>query len=533
MLSQRCSSSRKRRLVLSLACLAILLAACGDGSDSGISPVASSPHSNPIMTENQLQGTTDWRLTLPATNREIEGYASATSINHGGSISFYVSTTASAYTIEVFRMGWYGGAGGRRVLGPIHARGIRQSIPTPDSTTGFLECAWINPYTLLTGNDWTSGIYLAKLTESASSKQSYIIFVVRNDEASSHFIYELPVTTYQAYNFWGGKSLYGYGSGSQLLWGTSDGKPAYKVSFNRPYVASTNPAAAFGVGAGEFLANVLPVKEYYPVSSAGWDYNLVRWLEKEGYDVTYVTNIDVHRSSSLLSRARTYISSGHNEYWSWEMRANVTAFRDAGGNLVFFGANTIYWQIRLEKSPITGADNRVIVAYKDSASEDPLYTDGISSNDHLITARWRSAIVNRPEDSLIGVGYVLEYVKDADLVVSNAAHWVFEHTGLTNGSRLTGLLGYEVDGPLGHQPVSTEILCTSPVTEFSIHSHNPTIESAISHMAIYTWPSGAQVFSTGTMQWSWGLDDYNVPELRTSRLNMSAIQLTKNVLSRL
>jgi hypothetical protein len=216
-------SSRKRKLVLSLACLA-MLAACGDGSDSGISPVASSPHSNPVMTENQLQGTADWRLTLPAMNREIEGYASATSINHGGSISFYVNTTAPAYTIEVFRMGWYGGAGGRRVLGPIQAPGIRQAIPTLDSIAGFLECAWINPYTLSTGNDWTSGIYLAKLTESAASKQSYIIFVVRNDEAASHFLYELPVTTYQAYNFWGGKSLYGYGSGNQLPWGTSDGK---------------------------------------------------------------------------------------------------------------------------------------------------------------------------------------------------------------------------------------------------------------------------------------------------------------------
>ena len=492
----------------------------------------SAGHLNGIETENQLAGTTDWKLSVPATNREIEGYASATSVNHGGAISLYVNTTAPAYTIDVFRMGWYGGRGGRRVLGPIQATGTRQIIPTPNSTTGLVDCAWINPYTLATGHDWTSGIYLAKLTESTSSKQSYIIFVVRNDDASSHYIFQLPVTTYQAYNFWGGKSLYSYGSGGQQVpWGTTFGTQGLKVSFNRPYAKSTNPPAAFGMGAGEFLANVKPVKEYYPTSSAGWDYNLVRWLEKEGYDVTYITNIDLHSSPTVLTRARTYISSGHNEYWSWEMRANITAFRDSGGNLIFFGANTIDWQIRLERSPVTGIENRIIVAWKQRYQEDPIFNDGIASNDYLVTARFKSPPVSMPEDALMGVGFVLEYV-NGDMVVSNASHWVFQNTGLTNGSRLIGLLGFEVDGTLGHQPVTTEILCTSVATEIP-NSRNPTIESAISHMVMYTWPSGAQVFATGSLQWSWGLDDYNVPELRSSRVNTSAIQIAKNVLSRL
>jgi hypothetical protein len=481
--------------------------------------------------ENQLAGTTGWKLTVPATNREIEGYASATSVNHGEPISFYVNTTAQTYTIDVFRMGWYQGLGGRRVLGPIQATGTRQIIPTPDPTTGLVDCAWVNPYTVVTGKDWISGVYLAKLTENASNKQSYIIFVVRNDEASSHYVFQLPVTTYQAYNFWGGKSIYSNGSGSQLPWGSSAGTAAVKVSFNRPYAASTNPDAAFGVGAGEFLANFLPVAEFYPASSAGWDYNLLRWLEREGYDVTYITNIDLHASSPVLTHSRTYISSGHNEYWSWEMRAHVSAFRDSGGNLIFFGANTIYWQVRLEKSPVTGRENRVMVAWKGRYREDPLFTDGITSNDHLVTTRWRDAPVSRPEDALMGVRYVLEYV-GGDMVVSNASHWVFQDAGLTNGSVLPGLLGYEVDGISGNQPPGTKILCTSLAMEL-LNSHNPTVESAISHMVMYTWPSGAQVFATGSMQWSWGLDDYNVPQLRSSRLNASAIQITKNVLDRL
>jgi hypothetical protein len=484
------------------------------------------PPPNPIVAENQLLGTIDWKLTLPATNREIEGYASATSVNHGGPISFFVNTAAPTYTINVFRMGWYGGLGARRVFGPIQATGTRQTTPTPDPTTGLVDCAWTNPYILATDSSWVSGVYLAKLTESQNNRQSYIIFVVRNDEASSHFVLQLPFDTYQAYNFWGGKSLYDCCSGSQLPWGSSRGPEAVKVSFNRPYAASTNSAAAFGTGAGDFLANVHPVAQGFPISSAGWDYNLVRWLEKEGYDLSYITNIDLHTGSPALSRSRTFISSGHDEYWSWEMRDHLTTFRDAGGNLIFFGANPIYWQVRFESSQVTGKSNRVMVGWKWRFSEDPFYTDGIASNDQLVTTKWRDAPVSRPEDALVGVGYLTDPVS-GDIVISKASHWVFQNTGLVNGSKLIGLLGFEVDGVLGHQPATTEILSASVATNLL----NPS-EIVTSNMAMYTWASGAQVFATGTMQWSWGLDDYNAPQLRPSRLNPAAIQITKNVLSR-
>jgi len=167
-------------------------------------------------------------------------------------------------------MGWYGGLGGRRVMGPIQGDGTRQIVPTPDPSTGLVDCDWTNPFTLMTEDNWISGVYLAKLTEATSRRQSYIIFVVRDDEASSHYVLKLPVTTYQAYNFWGGKSLYSNGSGAQLPWGSSPGTAAVKVSFNRPCAASTNFDAAYGVGAGEFLTNFLPVAEFYPTSSAGW-----------------------------------------------------------------------------------------------------------------------------------------------------------------------------------------------------------------------------------------------------------------------
>jgi hypothetical protein len=420
--------------------------------------------------------------------------------------------------------------GSRRVFGPVSLHGTHQLTPVPDPETGVVDCDWKNPYVLKTaadsdGTPWTSGVYLAKLSTSGTQRQSYIIFVVRDDERYSDLLLQLPMTTYQAYNFWGGKSLYPASSGDVLPWGSAKGTPAVKVSFNRPFVGSTNPLAAYGVGAGDFLTNTQPVMNGYPISSAGWDYNLVRWLEREGYDLSYVTSLDTHTSPVLLNTHKAFLSAGHDEYWSWSMRENIKAARDAGVNLAFFGANAVYWQVRLEASPATQTANRVMVAYKDRA-KDPYSNDGDLSNDRFITVRWHSEPVTRPEDRLVGMHYVLDPV-DGDIVISNASHWVFESTGLQNGSRLTGLLGYEVDGVSSSPPPGTEILATSTAVDLGDPKH-----TASSNMTIYSTANGSLVFATGSMQWSWGLDDFNVPVLRTSRLNTAAVQITRNVLAR-
>jgi hypothetical protein len=485
---------------------------------SSISVLAQGATDNPVVAENRRPGTEAWRLSDPAGDREIEGYGDATSVDRGGEIRFYVNTRSETYTLEVFRMGWYQGLGGRRVFGPISLPGVRQTTPAPDPQTGLVDANWIEPFVLTTADpadqtEWTSGVFLAKLTETAQGKQSYIIFVVRDDDRSSDLRFQLPVTTYQAYNFWGGRSLYDWNSGDGLPWATTEGTAAVKVSFNRPYVASPNPKAAYGVGAGEFLTNIQPAPERTPISSAGWDYNMVRWLEKEGYDVSYITNLD------------TFLSVGHDEYWSWQMRDNVEAARDAGVNLGFFSANTAYWQIRFEDSPATGVANRVVVSYKNREA-DPYNDDDDPSNDRRLTILWRDPPVSRPEDRLIGVSYGLDPV-DGDMVVSKASHWVFQNTGLKNGSRLPRLLGYEVGGVQGNGPVNLEILATSRVI-----SRQNTKDSFTSNMTIYGAASGALVFTTGTIQWSWGLDNFNVPTLRTSRRNPAAEQITHNVLAR-
>ena len=475
---------------------------------------------NPVIVENARPGTSAWRLDRPATGREIEGYASATSVNRGEVIHLFVNTAAPSFEIEVFRIGWYQGLGARRVFGPVALPGTQQAMPGMDPHTGLVDCAWVNPFALTTADvreseAWASGVYLARLTAMYSAAQSYIIFVVRDDDRRADLLAQLSVTTYQAYNSWGGKSLY--------KWGSSQLERAAKVSFNRPYAANgQNPDAAFGMGAGEFLTNLQPHPDTYRVSNAGWDINMLRWLEREGFDVGYCSNLDAHSRPWLLSRCKAWLSIGHDEYWSWEMRQHVEAARDAGVNLAFFSANCAYWQVRLEPSAASGTADRVMVCHK-KAARDPLAQGALRSR---ATDKWRSAAVGRPEEQLIGVMYAADPV-DADIVVSRPSHWVFAGTGLAADGTLPGLLGYEVDSVQGRGPAGVEIIAASPWVSLTEPDRR-----GVAHMAIYTAASGAQVFATGSIQWAWGLDDFNAPALRSSRLSAAAQQATRNVLNR-
>jgi hypothetical protein len=348
---------------------------------------------------------------------------------------------------------------------------------------------------------WQSGVYLAKLTGqggTGAGKNSYIIFVVRDDASTSDFLVNIPVNTYQAYNNWGGKSLYGF---------NSIGGAAAKVSLNRPYALQTTAVSPKGVGAGEFISDFLP----------GWDVNMVRFLEREGYDVTYTTDYDVGvRPNSLLPH-RGFIIVGHDEYWTMGQRNAIVAARDAGVNLGVFGANVGYWQVRFEASRTSGrAPDRTMVCYKGSAA------DPVGPGSQLQTTLFRLLPEPLPENRLLGVMYGVDPV-DADIVIDDDTTWVTAATGLAKGDRLPGLLGYEID-------MMTEVL--NPSMRRIGHSLDPK-SGMYGDMTVYTAESGATVFATGSMHWAWGLDDYNAPGIRASRLSPPAQQITRNVLNRL
>lgn len=453
----------------------------------GAAVPAAARAANAVQTENAKPGTTDWKLTNPGyATGVIEGYASLTSVNRGGQIRLFVHTVEPTYTLDIFRLGHYGGLGARRVLGPITRTGTAQVMPTPDPVTGLIECAWINPYVLNIPNssdptDWMTGIYLAKLTAGTSGKQQYIVFVVRDDSRSTDLIMAETVTTYQAYNVWGGKSLYG-----TIASRTDAVNRARKVSFDRPYYGDQSS------GASDLLT---------------WEAPMLRWLEANGYDVTYATNVDVHRDPNLLLTHKAFLSVGHDEYWSWDMRDHVEAARDRGVSLGFFSGNTAYWQVRFEPSTLAGAADRVIAGYKEDVRNDPLWPTDRS------TTRFRDSPVNRPEHGMMGVGVITQ--ARPIFVVEDASHWVFTGTGLKNGDRLANLdgssfLGYEVDAMGPASPAGTRRLAHSPVNAAAAN---------FADMVIDTAASGATVFSSGSIGWS-----QTVPQIA---------QITRNVLARL
>jgi N,N-dimethylformamidase beta subunit-like protein len=468
-----------------------------------------------LRIEYQSPGTSAWQLTAAARNHEVEGYASLTSVNAGEPIGLLVNSTDPQYSLTIYRMGYYGGRGGRQMTSPVTLTGIRQPVPSPDPATGIVDCPWSDPYVFTVPADWVSGVYLAKLTGLGSGKQSYIIFVVRNDGCFSDLLFQSSVTTYQAYNTWGGKSLYRHRSTAN--------QAAVKVSFNRPYRDSN--------GAGHFFK---------------WEFDMLGFLEREGYEVTYATDIDTHENPAGLLLHNGFLSVGHDEYWSWEMRQNIERARDQGVSLGFFGANACYWQIRLEPSLITGAPARTIVCYKFFWRQDPAAGD--ASTHQLVTTRWRDPHASRPgdpEEALIGVMYNERQPVDADILIDDPSSWVFANSGLERGDLLRGLVGYEADRMYDSAPPATLRLTHSPY-RFTAASADGTrlarwigaiagaasATTEYSDMSVYQASSGAIVFATGTVQWSWGLGHLSPESPRPPRVNPAAQQITRNVLAR-
>ena len=381
---------------------------------------------------------------------------------------------------------------------------------------------------LRTGADWTTGVYLIRMTEALNGMQSYAIFVLRNDHKNEQadIVFQLPVNTYQAYNYWGGKSLYSTNGQDSIPWGYHAGKPgAVKVSFNRPFAASNNKQAAYGNGAGEFLTNMQPIHKYPISSSAGWNYNMVRWLERNHVNVAYITNIDVHTRLPTMLKPKLLLTQGHCEYWTWAMRQHVASWRDQGVHLAFLGSNTAFWQVRYEDIDGTddNAEPRTLVCYRRIRRE--------SDHSQFRTVKWRAVW---PEALLVGVEYIGDPFDEA-MIVANSSHWAFDGTGISNGNAIPGLLGYEVDG-INRARMIPQNSSRDEVIHLTTLFETPVVDRQnkplLCHGTIYRARSGANVFASGTMQWSWGLDDYNVQQgLRTSRLSHVVERVTQNILA--
>lgn len=476
----------------------------------------------PVVAENARPGTPGWELLRPARNHEIEGFASGTSVAPGETLSLYVNAASPRLDVAIYRMGWYGGVGARLVLERRGVPGGPRPIPAPRPGDGLVECDWPVTCRIAVPGDWVSGVYLARLTGLTDGFQSYIPFVVResgrlrNPRTGAHrapLLFQCSVMTWQAYNNWGGKSLYDFNSDS--------GARAVRVSFDRPY--GSGGLAAAGAGAGEFLTVA------HGPHAGAWEYPCVRWLERNGYDVAYATNLDVDARREPLRDRRAILIVGHDEYWSGAMRRRLEEARGSGIHLGFLSSNTGYWQVRLEPDR-RGSPGRVVFCAKE-AERDPVYN---TARDTALTVRFRNLKPRRPEVSLVGMMLSGGDVEGDFVPLPEArGHWVYAGTGFASGevASAPNLLGYEVDRTFADDSLYAR---WSPpgLTVLARARLQPIRGGPVpAETSIYTSASGAIVFAAGTNQWSWGLDDWGATELRPAAGSPDVERVTRNVLA--
>jgi len=426
------------------------------------------PVSPAIVAENARTGTA-WWVVPPGASGTIEGYADHVSVQVGEVVTLHVSSSAPSFHVEAYRMGYYQGIGARLIATSPTVPGVTQPPPALIAPTNTVECSWTPSLQLTVDPTWPPGAYLLKLV-GATGAHAYVPLCVRDDASESAVLVMHSVTTWQAYNRWGGYSLYYGNKGGALTYtqnpagGTYDDR-ARIVSFDRPY------SGDWAAGASDFIGNELPV---------------IFHAEQLGLDVSYWTDVDLHEQPSLLANHRALFSLGHDEYWSTPMRSGVEAAIQRGLNVAFLGANACYRQIRLEPSPL-GAD-RHVVCYK-SAAEDPL--DG--KDDAIVTVNWEQPPVSNPESQMTG-GMYQDIDADADIIVSDPSSWALIGTGLTAAQHLPKALQGEFDKyvPSGGAPTGVDIITHSLVANRA---------GNYSDMTWYTAPGGGGVIDVGNASW--------------------------------
>jgi hypothetical protein len=415
----------------------------------------------------------------------IEGFTVPDSVTTGQPARLFVSTRFARYQVVAFRMGWYHGARARSVWRSPWEQGHRQSAPTVTGAWHLPSARWKPSLTVPT-RGWEPGDYLLRLDSNIGLHRRFVPLTVRALSASGAVVLVNADTTWQAYNAWGGYSLYHGPNGAYA-------DRARAVSFDRPY--------DYGAGAADFLANELPA---------------VTLAEKLRLHVDYVTDVDLHRDPQLLAGARAVISLGHDEYWSPAMRRAATSARNRGTNLAFLGANAVYRKIRFHNGP-NGLD-RTEINYKDAT--DPI---GRTHPDE-VTTQWADPPSNDPQSSLTGTLYQCNPVH-ADMIITDAHNWLLRGI-VHNGEHLPGIIGAEYDrvdtSPPTPHPITT--LAHSPVT----CQGRPDFADA----AYYTSRSGAGVFDAGTGSWLCPLkkggcpQNHNDPTVATAVSAITARLLT-------
>ena len=444
-----------------------------------------------VAAENQRQGSTAWRITGTPPGL-IAGYADHTSASTGDVVTLYVTTDAASFHVDAYRIGFYGGDGGRLVWSSPTVTGVDQPTCPVTQETHMVSCDnWKPSLQVDITGAFVPGDYLFKLVGSGG-QQSWVPLTVRNLDSNATYLVENDIYTWQAWNPWGGYDFYaGPGTCPPNVYPICT--RARVTSFDRPY--------GYGQGAADFL---------------GDEYPLIRFVEQHGLDVTYETSADLEQYPQSITRHRVLMSLGHDECWSYNERQAAVAAEAQGVNMIFFGASPILRHVRLEPSPL-GA-YRQEVDYRDS-SADPL--DGKGNPLEVTGNTWSVAPASWSEVPFVGsnyTGYVEPGYKPVDMVIGDASNWLFAGTGLQSGDHVPGMLVSDFDQyDVGLSPANVDVLAHSPMPRYEVQTN---VASPASDITYYTDPkSGAGIFDTGTVAW--------IPDLSSSAVMG---QMTANLL---
>jgi hypothetical protein len=468
---------------------------------------------NAIVTENSNAGNpvSEWGVPDFRDNR-IAGFATKMSLNRGQTVRFKINVqSGAAYTIKIYRIGYYGGNGGRLMQNLGTFSGTAQPDGITNSTTGMLDCGnWSESASWAIPSSAVSGLYIAKL-ERTGGGSNHIVFIVRNDASTSDVYFQFPDATWQAYNGYGGTSNYD----GTTSWPSGH---AVKVSYNRPFFPYNSLFNTDGREADWYMNS---------------EYPMIRWLERNGYDVTYTSSNDVDNNGGRLLNHKIFISNGHDEYWSKNQRNNVEAARNAGVNLAFFSGNEVYWKTRWESND--GTEDRTLVCYKEGTMADGTLNERVcgskcDGSTSEWTGLWRMGAnydAGKPENALTGQISWVEFPSQIEVPAfyKKLRFWRNSSVANLSAGQTAALgantLGYEWDY---EQPAFASSNAPGRITMSS-----KTVNSLTHKLSLYRHSSGALVFGAGTVQWSWGLDGNHwggsttvSPEMQQATVNLFA-----------
>jgi hypothetical protein len=456
-----------------------------------------------VLDQNRLPGTTSWKIPRGDSPGAIEGFADHVDATVGERVGFYVSTRAKSFHVDAYRMGWYQGTGAHLVWTSGTVAGRSQARCPRTAGINMVSCTnWRRSFELTLTSAFVQGDYLFKLV-AGPKVQSYVLLTVWDPSSHATYLVMARSFTEEGWNTFGGFDFYqGFGP-------CAAGAPAYPVC-NRARVVSFDRPFTGDDGAADFF---------------GEEYPLVRYCERHGLDVAYVTDVTVSVHPSIVANHKVVLSPGHDESWSYTERLGLEHAVAKGTNVVFFGAASVLRHVRLQGS-VLGPD-REVVDYRD-ASEDPL--NGHGSALQVTGNTWSSAPSYWPETSLVGEVYsgYLDGAATSSFVVADASSWLFKGTGLRNGSTLPGVIASDIDHVVDGPPTPSDLMVLghSPIAQSIVYSNQGWWNGfTYSDMTYFTYPHrGAGVIDTGNNNW------INAMGTCTPRVCAALDRITGNIL---